>query len=310
MNNFRASLSGRPLQAPELLGTKQPSRAEGDGLDAIPVAREAVRTADHRAIDRHRLASERAIVCFHGSLHPVELVNLSGGGAMVEGSFKPRLWDKVDLNLGENGSIECAVRWIRGERYGLEFAHETQIQAEPEQRDDLLREVLRRSFPDIEAGLAPEPETTLELEPATTAGAAERGAARRGSPRHPMIWSGQILFRHDTSPVRLRNISTNGAMVETAIPFPVGAEVYLDLGDAGSLFASISWVHGDQVGLVFAHPYDIANLAKAKPSLTPQRWSKPAYLRDDQADSSPWADRWGRLSVEELKDSLEGFMKH
>jgi hypothetical protein len=306
MNNFRATLSGRPLQAPELLGTKQPSRAEGDGLDAIPVAREAVRTADHRAIDRHRLVSERAVVCFRGSLHPVELVNLSGGGAMVEGSFKPRLWDKVDLNLGENGSIECAVRWIRGDRYGLEFAHETQIQAEPEQRDELLREVLRRSFPDI--GIAPAPEP--ELEPEAAPVAVESETARRGSPRHPMIWSGQILFRHDTSPVRLRNISTNGAMVETAIPFPVGAEVYLDLGDAGSLFASISWVHGDQVGLVFAHPYDIANLAKAKPSLTPQRWSKPDYLRDDQADSSPWADRWGRLSVEDLKDSLEGFMKH
>lgn len=304
MNNFRASLSGKPVPATSLLGKKQPSRAEGEGLDAIPVAREVVRTADHRTADRHRLVGEHAVVYFRGRLHPVELINLSGGGAMVEGSFKPRLWDQVELNLGEHGSIECAVRWIRETRYGLEFAHETQIQAEPEQRDNLLREVLRRSFPDIEPGPAPEP--VSEAAPV----AVESGAARRSSPRHPMIWSGQILFQHDAIPVRLRNISANGAMVESSISCPVGGEVYLDLGDAGSLFATVSWTHGDQLGLIFAHPFDIANLANAKPTLTPQRWSKPAYLRNDQGDSSPWADRWGRLSVEELKDSLEGYLRH
>ncbi len=307
MNNFRATLSGNKLPSASLLSEKQPSRAPGEGLDAVPVPREVTRTADHRAIDRHRLVGEHAVVCFRGRLHPVELINLSGGGAMVEGSFKPRLWDQVELNLGEHGSIDCAVRWIRGERYGLEFAHETQIQAEPEQRDNLLREVIRRSFPDIAPGPAP----ATEPEGAPFAPVASKGgAARRSSPRHPMIWSGEILFQHDSTPVRLRNISANGAMVESPISFAPQAEVYLDLGDAGSLFATVSWTHGDQVGLVFAQPYDIADLAKAKPSLTPRRWSKPAYLRDDKGDSSPWADRWGRLSVEELKISLEGFLKH
>jgi hypothetical protein len=304
MNNFRASLSGKPVPAKLLLGEKQPSRAKGEGLDAIPVAREVVRTADHRTADRHRLVGEQAVVCFRSRLHPVELINLSGGGAMVEGAFKPRLWDQIELNLGEHGSIECAVRWIRKTRHGLEFAHETQIQAEPEQRDDLLRAVLRRSFPDIETRPASGPE------PEAAPLAVESSAARRSSPRHPMIWSGKILFQHDTIPVRLRNISANGAMVESSIPCPAGGEVYLDLGHAGSLFATVSWAHGDQLGLIFAHPYDIANLANAKPNLTPQRWSKPAYLRNDQADSSPWADRWGRLSVEELKTSLEGYLRH
>ncbi len=306
MNNFRATLSGKPGPATALLSEKQPSRAAGDGLDAVPVPREASRTADHRSVDRHRLVNERALVLFKGRLHPVDLVNLSGGGAMVEGKFKPKLWDQVELNLGENGSIDCAVRWIRGERYGLEFAHETQIQTNPEAHDSLLREVIRRSFPVVVATALPLPEPQT----ATTPDIAETGTVRRGSVRHPMIWSGMILFQHDSTPVRLRNISLKGAMVESPTSFPVNAEVYLDLGDAGSLFATISWVRGDQVGLLFDQPFDLAMLANAKPTLTPQRWSKPAYLRDDQGDSSPWADRWGRLSVNELKTSLEGFLKY
>ena len=307
MYNFRATMSGKPIPATSLLSEKQPRRTVGDGLDAVPVPREVTRTADHRSIDRHRLVNEHALVLFKGRLHPVDLVNLSGGGAMVEGQFKPKLWDQVELNLGEHGSVDCAVRWIRGERYGLEFAHETQIRTDPEARDSLLREVIRRSFPDIVVAALPEPEP--EPEPATTPVTDEVGAVRRSSARHPMIWSGEILFQHDSTPVRLRNISASGAMVESPTSFPVNAEVYLDLGGAGSLFATTSWVQGDQVGLLFAQPFDLAMLANAKPTLTPKHWSKPAYLREDQGDSSPWADRWGRLSVEELKTSLDGFLK-
>ena len=307
MNNLRATLSGNPIPTTGVLSEKQPSRAAGAGLDAVPLSRGATRTADHRLIDRYRLVNERALVLFKSRLHPVDLVNLSGGGAMVEGKFKPRLWDAVELYLGKHGSVECAVRWIRSDRYGLEFAHETQIQTIPVERDSLLREVIRRSFPKVGAGLA------LDAEPEITSVAPvsnESGAARRSSPRHPMIWSGQILFEHESTPVRLRNISASGAMVESPNSLPLGGKVYLDLGEAGSLFATISWVHGDQVGLLFARPFNLANLANAKPTLTPQRWSKPAYLRDDQSDSSPWAERWGRLSVEELKNSLGGFLKY
>ena len=54
--------------------------------------------------------------------HQVDLINLSGGGAMVRGGFNPLLWDRVDLHLGDHGTIECVVRWMRGERvpYGVE----------------------------------------------------------------------------------------------------------------------------------------------------------------------------------------------
>ena len=78
-----------------------------------------------------------------------DLINLSGGGAMIEADLKPRLWDRIDLYLGAGSPIECAVRWLRNGRIGLEFAHETQIECDEAKRDALLLEVIRRSFPDL-----------------------------------------------------------------------------------------------------------------------------------------------------------------
>src|SRR6185503_9491599 len=99
--------------------------------------------------DRHRLEQETVTARFEAREYAVDLINLSGGGAMIRAAFKPRLWERVDLMFAEGAEIECAVRWLRDDRIGLEFAHETRIDCDPEQRDALLLEVLRRSFPDV-----------------------------------------------------------------------------------------------------------------------------------------------------------------
>lgn len=305
MNSFRASIGSRrsQQQTASLLGEKQPSGVVADNLDSVPVVREASRTADHRDDDRHRLGDERAELFFRGKSYTVDIINLSGGGAMVRGDFTPVLWEKVALTLGENGTVECAVRWIRGDRFGLEFAHETQVHGDTVKRNAMLLQVIRRSFPQMD-GLVPE-----ERQPADF-GIEAPSDDGRGDFRHPLIWTGTVLFNHDSTPVRLRNISQLGALVESPRRFPLGAELYLDLDDAGSLFASVRWVKGDQIGLSFAEPFDIAELAKARPMVAPQRWSQPEYLREDQSEGSPWSKEWNRLSVDELKTSLEGFLKH
>jgi hypothetical protein len=80
----------------------------------------------------------------------------------------------------------------------------------------------------------------------------------------------------------------------------------LDFGDAGSLFATVGWCRGDQLGLSFHAPFDISSLAQAKPEVAPQRWARPDYLRDETNDSSPWASQWGRLTIEEVQEKLSG----
>jgi len=301
MNKFRSAIFGGDAPAPggPLVSEKRGHDTDGDNLASVAVPRDAARTADHRDDDRHRLVQKTASVRFQRKTHLVDLINLSGGGAMIGSDIKPRLWDRVDLILGEGGAIECAVRWIRGDRIGLEFAHETRIDCAPEQRDAVLLEVIRRSFPEI--CLA---ETSPPLEKESN----EADDSRRAAHRHPLIWNGQILWQHDSHNVRLRNISASGALIDTAIDFPSGAELLLDLGEGRQLFANVGWSRTGQAGLVFRNPFDLSKLAGVRPQIAagpPQPRTHAAI----ETHASPWAEEWQRSSLEELRSELEGFMK-
>src|SRR5690242_11271495 len=103
MNSFRSSLpagGGNRLPSSPLLSQKKKRGAESDDLTSIPIARDSRRNADHRDGDRHRLADEKIRIDHAGESREAELINLSGGGAMVEVDFTPRLWDRVELHLG------------------------------------------------------------------------------------------------------------------------------------------------------------------------------------------------------------------
>ena len=314
MNKFRSSVaSGKPAKSPLLAEKPAEARTTDEKLQSVTVPRAETRVADHRGEDRHRLSSEDAVARWNETEQTVDLINLSGGGAMISAGFKPRLWDRVDLTLGGCGTLECAVRWIKADRLGLEFAHETQIEATPEIRAETLHAVIARSFPDVAiARLADRLDPPAEVE-APQADAALPGdpvdQARRDGSRHPLIWNGVVHYNHDSSSVRLRNVSAGGALIESASAFPLGAELLLDLGDAGSLFATVHWARGDQVGLNFQLPFDLIQLSRLKPVLAPSRWSQPEYLREETGDSSPWAAQWGRLNLSQLQTQLEGFLK-
>jgi hypothetical protein len=301
-NSFRAAvLHGE--KKPLVVTDKNPcSEGEHDALDGVRVPRAETRRADHRAGDRHRLEGETASVIREGNSHRVEILNLSRGGAKIRCNFKPHLWEMVELRFGEGPGLEAAVVWIKDGCIGLEFAHETRLDCSPEQRDALLLEVIQRSFPD---------EIRLEL-PELLLGeeSEEEELGARDEKRHPLIWKGEILYAHDTNPVRIRNVSAGGALVDIAVDYPLGAEVLLDLGDAGQFFVTVQWVCGDQAGLRFVQPFDMACLANARPDVTPHSWNVPAFLDRDAGDDSAWDERWGRSSIAEIRTELEGYLKH
>ena len=309
MNNIRQQIFGGERQERRsLLGEKRKKGADADsGLMSVAIPRAEARVSDSREGDRHRLTDEQVTVKYGRRTCKVELVNLSGGGAMVAGEFEPNLWDRVELHLGESATLECAVRWIKNGRVGLEFAHETRIDCGPQERARLLQNVIARSFPESEVQVAT-PAAPDNPEPVTALPTDEDG---RGEFRHPLIWSGQIHYDFESTPVRLRNISRNGAMIECSVPLPIGAEPLLDLGDAGSIFARVSWSCGDQVGLAFQTEFDLAELAKSRPDLVPVNWDAPHYLKSPEAGAAPpKGDPWQRLTVNELNERLDGFLKH
>lgn len=292
-NGFRATL--RNGRGPLVVADKHAKVDAGaKGLAAVLVPRAENRRTNQRGGDRHRLSDEQAVVLRKGKRYVVDLINLSQGGAMVRGKFTAKLWDRVDLVLGETAGIanqvECAVRWIRGDRFGLEFAHETRVECDTKTLDDLLLEVIRHSFPDV------------EIKPPPVA-APDTPDHQRGEIRHPMIWNGVLRHNAEWETFRLRNISRLGAMIECPVTLAVGAVVKLELNEIGRLTATVSWSRGNQSGLEFDQPFDVRTLSRSKPDIASQ--SGPATV-----DRSPWAAEWNRLSVGELRETLEGYLKH
>ena len=251
-----------------------------------------------RGEDRHRLSDEPARLTHNGTDIDVELINLSGGGAMVTAEFEPMIWDRVDLHLGNHGTIECAVRWIRDGRVGLEFAHQTRLDWPSDQVAIVLRHVIERTFPHIAfaEGQEPAPPPPERID----------GSEHRAASRHPLIWNGTLHHDYQSDPVRIRNISSTGAMVETAATVRIGAEPLLELTEAASLSATVEWTVGDQVGLRFHTPFDMEMLAEARPTLAGSDWTPPAYLETERTRDQ---DHWRRLTLYELRQELEGFLK-
>ncbi|HEX6741653.1 MAG TPA: PilZ domain-containing protein [Sphingomicrobium sp.] len=295
--NIRAKIFGGQPDPDPVVQAKTPKGAKADALNSISVRREETRRGDTREGDRHRLPDEQIRVTHNGDSHDVQLVNLSGGGAMIAGPFEPMLWDRVELHLGENGTIECAVRWIKGGRVGLEFAHETRLDCSAGQRVDVLRAVIAKSFPDVEI------ETAADHAPVPAS------EELRSDKRHPLIWSGVLHHDFQTTPCRLRNISETGAMIESSAALRVGTEPMLQLGGEIQLDTRVAWVAGDTAGVRFAKPFDLTNLAAARPEVAAARWERPAHLQPGAAADSPWDEQWDRMSLGELRQSLEGFMK-
>jgi hypothetical protein len=304
--NIRAKIYGGAAVGEEsLLRRKKPKGARPDTLHSVAVARESRQRANSRGEDRHRLTGERARVTHNGTDHEVELVNLSGGGAMIATDFEPMLWDRIDLHLGQHGTIECAVCWMREGRLGLEFAHETRLDWPSDQVATVLRHVIERTFPHIafpvreEAAAVP---SMADPEP--------RDDEHRTAARHPLIWNATLHHNYQSSDVRIRNISSTGAMIETSDQVLVGAEPLLELSEAVSLSATVEWAVGDQVGLRFHTEFDLGLLAEARPSVAPVEWTPPSYLKGSGTTDGGSAQRWNRLSVAELQQQLDGFLRH
>ena len=300
-NSFRA-LVIRGERAP-LVVTEKEQRLGGssDRLDAVAVPRGEVRRSNHRSNDRHGLAGEAATVRYQGETHDVELVNLSAGGAKIRAGFEPLLWDFVELQLGENETVDCAVRWLREGCIGLEFAHETRIDSDAEERAALLLAVIQRSFPGQSVRLKQEELETVE-HPVEELG-------HRVEMRHPLIWNGELHSASDSQPVRIRNISQRGALVDVFTDYPEGATLVLDLGEAGQIGATVTRATGSQVGLKFDQPFDLANLSKSRPEVASHQWNVPDFLENNGEDSSPWHENWSRSSIEEMRADLEGYLK-
>jgi diguanylate cyclase (GGDEF)-like protein len=118
-------------------------------------------------------------------------------------------------------------------------------------------------------------------------------------PRHSLIRKGKLTVSGKRHEVRLRNISSGGAMLECAGAFDAGAEAELDLGGGLLLSAEIRWAQDGRIGLRFAGEFELQKLARG--NAVPKSDVMPDYLKSESSPSSPWAARQDRLTLKDVR---------
>ncbi|MBV8685529.1 MAG: PilZ domain-containing protein [Alphaproteobacteria bacterium] len=286
MHEIRSSiLSGEARPATPVARKSKAGRGgEGlGGLTKIAIRRQEARVTDQRIEDRLRNVVEETTILFRRRRIDVRVVNVSSRGAMIAADIEPRIGEKIDLLFAEPNRTKCAVRWVREGRIGVEFLNETIFWETKDGEAPVFKaEPAERTAPGTGTG----PRDVVEREP-------RQALLRRGT----LYWSGISI------PVRLRNISARGARLESEREFVPGSEVELDLGESGFQVAEVRWSKDGQVGLRFAGEFSLDSLAPAPAAVAGPAPDvlKPAYLETELRPDSPWAARFERLSLTDLK---------
>ncbi|MDQ4088032.1 MAG: EAL domain-containing protein, partial [Pseudomonadota bacterium] len=119
-------------------------------------------------------------------------------------------------------------------------------------------------------------------------------------PRHSLIRRGLLHWRGAALPVRLHNISADGAMIESAEALASGSAVELDLSEGVRLPAQVRWSRDGRIGLKFGEAFDLQRLGRSRGSAAPELL-KPSYLQTELQPDSPWAARTDRLTIKDVK---------
>ena len=286
MHEIRSTILSGGEKSTSPVARKGKPKREGEGLGGlskIAIRRQEARVTDQRREDRHRDLVEQSVVHYRRRKHPVGVINVSSRGAMIETEIEPWIGEQLDIQFTEDNRTRCVVRWVREGRIGLEFVNETIFWDSEQPQDPIVHQRPEQSArPDREA-------------PA-------RAVVEREH-RHALLRRGLLYWSGISIPVRLRNISSGGARVESEQELRPGTEVELDLGEAGFQVAEVRWSRDGQVGLRFADEFDIGSLAPSHvPATAPAAdMLKPAYLETELRPDSPWAARFERLSRTDLK---------
>ena len=119
--------------------------------------------------------------------------------------------------------------------------------------------------------------------------------------RYPLIWNGIVYHDYDAEPVRLRNVSVSGALVQAGRDLPEGATVYLDLGPAGKLKPRVLDPRRAVRSRIFAAVRHASSSLSPSPKSLRRRLGQTAF-----GEQAPWAPGWRRSTIDEMAQSLGG----
>ena len=102
-------------------------------------------------------------------------------------------------------------------------------------------------------------------------------------PRHRLMRRAVTAIDGERTELRLRNISSMGALVDCAIPVPPGAELVIDIIGVGPVRGVVRWSQAGKFGVRFTSGFDLTRLSP-KRETEAVKMLKPWYV--DQRDAS------------------------
>jgi len=100
--------------------------------------------------------------------------------------------------------------------------------------------------------------------------------------RHRLMRRAMSCIDGVTVEVKLRNISSMGAMVECPSPVAPGTELAIDIVGVGPVRGIVRWAQAGKFGVQFAQQFDLGRLAPKKEKTNDVRMLRPWYIEQAQ----------------------------
>lgn len=276
MHELRSTLIRGERRDPRAAKATGARRATDGGLAGIRIRREEARRCDQRSEHRHVNIVDHATLRYLRRLHEVAVLNLSSRGVMIECDFRPRIGARLAIRFADCNETACSVRWVRDGRIGLEFDRETLMIG----ANDVHRPIV--------AGRREGEQPPIAFR-------------KQRAPRHSSMIRAQLHWPAGSMPVRLRNISASGAMIQAGQDLETDSDIVLEIPHAAAIPGRVRWCRSRQIGIHFSIELDLDALIRPRGDAAEMpEYLKPDYLRTEQDPDSPWAARWSRLSPDDL----------
>ena len=126
-------------------------------------------------------------------------------------------------------------------------------------------------------------ESSVARELANSVRVEAEGFACSREPRHRLMRRAMTCIDGVMVELKLRNISSMGALVECHIPVSPGTELGIDVLGVGPVRGIVRWAQTGKFGVQFEHQFDLTRLAPKKERRPDVHMLTPSYLNQRQA---------------------------
>jgi hypothetical protein len=102
-------------------------------------------------------------------------------------------------------------------------------------------------------------------------------------PRHRLMRRAMASIGGEAVELKLRNISSMGALVEAAVSVAPGAELTIDIVGVGPVRGLVRWAQSGKFGVQFDHQFDLGRLAPKKEKRQEPTMLRPWYVNQRAA---------------------------